>query len=139
MLALITACSHARQANPTSPTQVASAHERSQPGSSATAAMPTEARSDRPATGPLLPRNPQTQGEPVTAFMAEHFEISTWARNAVVEGSIEKVRIPLLALANYDYRTVVPGGWMQGVLQLQAAARLTADANSLEAAAVGVA
>ena len=49
------------------------------------------------------------------------------------------MREPLRRLADYEYRTVAPGGWMPFVADLQEAARLTADAENLDLAASGVA
>ena len=71
--------------------------------------------------------------------MVEHFLIGAWARDSVVDGRLQALRVPLRELADYRYEAVVPGGWMQGVAKLQAAARLTSDAETLETAASGVA
>jgi cytochrome c553 len=77
--------------------------------------------------------------EPITSFMLEHFMITAWVRDAIVDGNLERIRTPLRALAAYEYQTVAPGGWMQGISQLQAAARVTAEAHNLSAAASGIA
>lgn len=71
--------------------------------------------------------------------MPQHFLIVAWARDAVVDGDLEDLREPLQALADYNYASVVPGGWMRGVAELQAAARVTAKAENLTVAASGVA
>lgn len=71
--------------------------------------------------------------------MSEHFVIATYARDCVIAGDVEALRQPLMQLAEYRYETVAPGAWLQGAAELQAAARLTAQADSLEAAALGVA
>jgi len=71
--------------------------------------------------------------------MREHFEIATWSRNAVADGELEQLREPLAALAHYPYATVAPGGWMESLSQLQAAALVTSQAQTLQAAAAGVA
>jgi cytochrome c553 len=75
----------------------------------------------------------------IESFMLDHFVITTWARDAIVDGDIETVRAPLLALAEYRYESVAPGGWMKDIAQLQAAARLTGRAQTLTAAAGGIA
>jgi hypothetical protein len=82
---------------------------------------------------------PPVAGDSIESFMLEHFLIAVWARDSVVDGDLESLRVPLHALADYGYQSVAPGGWMSGVAQLQAAARLTAEARTLEAAASGVA
>jgi cytochrome c553 len=79
------------------------------------------------------------QNESITAFMADHAVITEFARDAVITGDMESMREPLLALADYKYATVAPGPWLRWLPQLQATARLTADASTLDAAASGVA
>lgn len=71
--------------------------------------------------------------------MADHFLIASWARDAVIAGTIEPLREPLTALADYRYDDLRPGVWLPWIAQLQAAARLTASAENLDAAAMGVA
>jgi hypothetical protein len=80
-----------------------------------------------------------TEPDSIANFMPQHFLIVAWARDAVVDGDLEDLREPLQALADYNYASVVPGGWMRGVAELQAAARLTATAENLTVAASGVA
>ena len=77
--------------------------------------------------------------EDITAYMAEHFAVVTWARDAVIKGNLDALRRPLLALADYQYQSVAPGGWLPALAKLQQAARLTADAKTLDLAATGVA
>jgi len=71
--------------------------------------------------------------------MREHFLIVTYARDLIIDGDLERLRTPLYALASYGYETVAPGEWMTGVARLQAAAKLTAESETLGAAAKGVA
>ena len=75
----------------------------------------------------------------ITAFMHDHFMIAVYARDAVIDGDLRAASEPLQTLADYAYKEVVPGGWMRGIAQLQAAARLTASAKNVTAAAAGVA
>jgi hypothetical protein len=75
----------------------------------------------------------------IDSFMVEHFAIVTWARDCVISGTLEGLRPPLAQLADYEYRTVAPGGWMPYIADLQEAARLTSDADNLDLAASGVA
>lgn len=91
------------------------------------AALPAPGSADEPEPDSLVD------------FMPQHFLIVGWARDAVVDGDLEDLREPLQALADYNYASVVPGGWMRGVAQLQAAARVTAKAENLTVAASGVA
>lgn len=72
-------------------------------------------------------------------FMADHFLIATFSRDAVINGDLESLREPLTALAQHDYAGVAPGGWMPWIAELQQAASLTAQAQRLDAAASGVA
>lgn len=115
---------------------------------SGAAATPREAAAEPAATpAPEAPAARPTAGEeppPIAAdsiesFMLEHYVISTWARDSIVDGNIEAVRGPLQALAEYSYSSVAPGGWMKGIAEMQAAARLTAQAQTLGAAASGIA
>lgn len=71
--------------------------------------------------------------------MADHYVIATYARDCVIAGDIEALREPLQTLADYEYPSVAPGGWLRGIAELQEAARLTARADSIEVAAAGVA
>jgi hypothetical protein len=87
-----------------------------------------------PATAAPLPR-----AASIEDFMLEHYVITAWARDSIVDGNLEPIRAPLLALASYSYSAVTPGGWMAGLLRLQAAARLTGQAETLGAAAAGIA
>jgi cytochrome c553 len=71
--------------------------------------------------------------------MTEHFVIATLARDAVIKGKVAELRGPLRALADYRYPAVALGGWAGPIAQLQQAARLTSEANTIEQAATGVA
>jgi hypothetical protein len=88
---------------------------------------------------PIAAEAPPPGAESIDSFMMEHFMISTWVRDSIADGNLEVIRAPLMELANYRYDTVAPGGWMKGIAQLQAAARLTAQAQTLPAAATGIA
>jgi cytochrome c553 len=87
----------------------------------------------------VAPKPEMVAGEPFSAFMADHFAITTYARDCVIAGDVESIRGPLMALADYRYDTVAPGGWVRSAAELQATARLTARAESLDAAAAGIA
>jgi cytochrome c553 len=71
--------------------------------------------------------------------MADHFMITSWARDSVIAGMIDPLREPLSTLADYRYDELPAGSWVAGMAQLQAAARLTSQAETLDAAAMGVA
>lgn len=77
--------------------------------------------------------------EEIGDFMRDHFVIARYARDVVTDGNLERLREPLRSFAEYRYDSVSPGGWMRGIEQLQAAARLTAEAEDLTLAATGVA
>lgn len=83
-------------------------------------------------------REPEA-AERIEDYMVEHFVIVTWSRDAVIDGSLDALREPLSALAAYEYEHVAAGSWMPWIAQIQAAARLTSEAESLAAAATGVA
>lgn len=111
------------------PAAVAAPHEASDAGVQAQA----DAAARLPEPGSAV------EHEPITHFMPDHFWIVSWARDAVIDGDLESLRRPLLSLADYTYDSVVPGPWMDGIGKLQAAARLTANADNLSVAASGVA
>lgn len=71
--------------------------------------------------------------------MGDHFMITSWARDSVIAGSLEPLREPLSALADYRYDELPAGTWVPRMAQLQEAARLTSKAQTLDAAAMGVA
>lgn len=71
--------------------------------------------------------------------MADHFLIASWARDSVIAGLLEPMKGPLNALADYHYDELPAPGWAPQLAQLQAAARLTSSAGTLDAAAMGVA
>jgi hypothetical protein len=82
---------------------------------------------------------PAQPTEHIEDFMADHFVIVTYSRDAVINGELEALREPLQALADYEYKNVAPGDWVSWILQIQAAARLTSESETLAAAASGVA
>jgi cytochrome c553 len=71
--------------------------------------------------------------------MADHFAITSFARDAVTAGLLEPLHEPLVALARYHYDDARAGGWMPWIAQLQTTAQLTSQAVTLDAAAMGVA
>lgn len=117
----------------------------------APAKAPATEGSREPAAGTAVEPGPERDGwaaraEPpapaparIEDFMSTHFLIVTWARDAVINGSLEALREPLTALADFDYGSVAPGGWMEPIAALQTTARITAESESLDAAAAGVA
>jgi cytochrome c553 len=109
------------------------------PGLSAPKADGETASSEGDEEGSEAEDAERRPNEPIEAFMLEHFLITAWARDSIAEGNLEAIRTPLTSLADYEYRTVAPGGWMKGIAELQAAARLTAQAKTLEVAASGLA
>jgi len=130
----------------------AGAHTQPQPAADApkpdavqtTAATVPETRTPAPndassATATDAERMPTRAPVDIAAFMRDHFIITAWARDAVAEGDLESLREPLRELAAYRYPGVVPGAWMQYLARLQAAAKLTSEAQQLPAAAAGVA
>lgn len=92
-----------------------------------------------PPAAAVAPQAAHASQEDIGDFMRDHFLIARFARDAVVDGDLEKLREPLRVFAEYRYDSVAAGGWMRGVAQLQTAARLTAEAEDLTLAATGVA
>jgi cytochrome c553 len=72
-------------------------------------------------------------------YMLDHYVITMLSRDAVIGGSLDGLREPLLAFAEHPYKDVATGGWIAAMTQIQEAARLTANAPTLELAATGVA
>jgi len=104
----------------------------------------------RPPVAPPLAAAPDAgtgpdsaQSEPgagyVAALMSQHFLITIAARDSVIEGNLEALRQPLRALGAYQYPAVLPESWSWSLARLQEAARVTAEASTLDAAARGVA
>ena len=98
--------------------------------------------------GPAAKHSAASKGLPLTApepphsigdVMGDHFMITSWARDSVIAGMLDPLHSPLSALADYRYDDVRTGGWLPWIAQLQAAARLTSNAATLEVAAMGVA
>jgi hypothetical protein len=77
--------------------------------------------------------------ESIEAFMTDHFLIATFVRNGVIRGNLNLIRGALDTLATHEYRTVAPGGWFRWIGEIQEVARVTAEVNTLESAASGVA
>lgn len=81
--------------------------------------------------------------EPLAAgperYMQEHFVLAVYARDAIVGGDLESLRQPLAEFARFGYDDVAPGGWLPWVAELQRAAQLVSEAQTLEAGAAGVA
>jgi mono/diheme cytochrome c family protein len=129
-LSLSSACGHTEAARPAAQSASArSTPEHKAPIPTPSAARPAAASSRAPAAGT----------DDISAFMAEHFAVATWARDSVINGNLDALRRPVRALAEYRYTTVAPGGWLPQIAKLQEAARLTADARTLDLAATGVA
>jgi mono/diheme cytochrome c family protein len=118
------ACGHQQAA--TRPASSSAKAERAPASASSRAAAPAASKAD-------------AGSEEITDFMAEHFAVATWARDAVINGNLDALRRPLRALADYRYASVAPGGWLGSIAKLQQAAGLTADAETLDVAAAGVA
>jgi hypothetical protein len=77
--------------------------------------------------------------EALAVLMSDHFFITIWARNTVIEGNVEALREPLRAFADFKYPAEVPHSWAGSLARLQGAARETAEAGTLDLAAAGVA
>ena len=109
-----------------------------QPSASAATATTAEKSADKPrrvlAEAPAPPASSR-----IGEVMSDHFMITSWSRDAVIAGDVELLRRPLTLLAEYKYDELPAGGWVPWLAQLQSAARLTANAATIEAAAMGVA
>jgi mono/diheme cytochrome c family protein len=106
-----------------------------------TAAEPAKPSAKTEVVSPRIPtRAPEP---PVSAsigdVMADHFMITSWARDSVIAGMLDPMREPLVVLASYRYDELPAGSWVPWMAQLQAAAQLTSQAETLDAAAMGVA
>jgi mono/diheme cytochrome c family protein len=141
---LLSACAHGEPAR----TEPVEASPEASPA--ATPEGPDEPAQAPPSDGPQSDgtQTASDDGETVTdpplersvdSYMAEHFAVATWARDAVINGNLKAMRDPLMELARYEYASVVPGGWLPRVAQMQQAARVTAQARTLDLAATGVA
>lgn len=130
----VQACGHSQPGQRTQPTAPAPAAQR-KPAAEHSPAPPP----DVPA--PMVEPKVDHHLEPalIEEYMSDHFRITNWTRDAVAEGDLEAVREPLVALADHEYAPDVPEAWMPRILQLQAAARVTARAPTLTAAAHGIA
>ena len=127
LTSVLSACGHASAVQPES--------------ASPKGPKPSVARAEKPVAGKqsLLEAPAPPDNASIADVMGDHFMITTWARDAVIAGSLDALREPLTALADYRYDDVPPGGWVTWIAQLQQAARLTSTAESLDVAAMGVA
>jgi hypothetical protein len=130
--------------------------------SAAGAGQAAQADAPRPAApsaqAPVAPAAPAPQATPtkpnepsdanavaalgkdyIPALMTQHFLITRWARDSVIEGDVESLRKPMRALATYQYPADLPPSWTCSLTRLQEAARATAEAGTLDLAATGVA
>ncbi len=133
-LAALLGCGHAPPSRPAASTTPPPAHNAAPGAPARGGSEPHPSAASQP-----LPSPPPVGSEDITEFMAEHFAVATWARDAVINGNLDALRRPLRALASYPYASVAPGGWLSAIAKLQQAARLTADAKTLDLAATGVA
>ena len=137
-LGVLAACAHAGAPPASGAPRAPKQHERATaPAQSTASTAPVERKAEqvektaKPEASPTPPT--------IKDYMEAHFVITTWSRDAVINGSLDALREPLLAMADFDYGRVAPGDWMAQIVALQATARVTAGAESLEAAAIGVA
>ena len=100
------------------------------------------------AAAPIPARTPEEKApevsephgdEYVRDVMNDHFIITKLARDAVIVGDFASAREPVAALADFQYSSELPQAWQSDLRRLQHAARQTADAQDLAAAASGVA
>jgi cytochrome c553 len=75
----------------------------------------------------------------IDRYMYGHFVIATWSRDALMHGAVDLVRQPLRELASFDYGPILPVRWMARITTFQETAMRTARAQTLEAAATGIA
>jgi hypothetical protein len=104
------------------------------PASSTPAPPQPRAASRLPAQGPE-----RTDPTALELYMPEHFQIVTWARDALINGELELAREPLEALAAYEYEDIVPGAWIDGIGRVQLLAGVAAKAQTTAQAASGIA
>ncbi len=97
-----------------------------EPAPEATGGEPTPVSGDGPRAG-------------VEPYMAAHFAIATTARDWVIDGNLTALREPLFEFSSQEYEEAEVGGWLEGIGRMQHAARLTAEAHTLDLAAMGVA
>lgn len=115
-----------------------------QPGAKSEASPPGAAAPSGDTRTNRAERVPREVTEPpstakVGDVMTDHFLIVTWARDSVIVGLLEPLREPLNTLAAYRYEGMDVPAWSAQLAELQAAARLTASAQTLDVAAAGVA
>lgn len=109
-----------------------------QPSASAATTTATTPESEPPKRALVEARQAPASAR-IGEVMSDHFMITSWSRDAVIAGDVELLRRPLTLLADYKYAELPAGGWVPWLAQLQSAARLTANAATIEAAAMGVA
>lgn len=124
-LLLLSACAHGEATQPKPSSPEATTH--------ATAPASTPAPTTLPDAGVRAPLSK------LEDYMIDHYAIVTLSRDAVIGGSLEGLRLPLLTFAEHEYADVAAGAWMPWIAKLQEAALLTAQAETLERAAMGVA
>jgi cytochrome c553 len=128
MIALVwSACAHGGSAKPPKPVKPAEPAP-TKPSDPTPARLPTVESSDHDARRAAL-----------GAYMPEHFQIVTWARDSVINGELELMREPLLALAAHEYDDVTSDAWLIGIGRLQRIATVAADARTLAQASDAVA
>jgi hypothetical protein len=115
-----------------------------EPAPSAAQAAPPKQPQAAPATAAKSCTSPDAGGkglddEALALLMSDHFLITIWARNTVIEGNVEALRKPLRAFAAFKYPAEVPHSWAGSLDRLQRAAQETAEAGTLDLAASGVA
>lgn len=124
-------CGHASSSKPPAPT-------------AATGHPSARVKPEQPPAPPISPEpssDPETTDledhpeETLNAVMVNHFYIAGWARDTLVYGDLDALRDTLRSIVEYR----LPQGAPAGLAELQEAARVTAQAENLSTAAVGVA
>jgi mono/diheme cytochrome c family protein len=97
----------------------------------------TRTRTSNPSEQPASSTGAEVEADldVVDDIMGDHFLITAWARDAIIYGELDALREPLMTLADFKYPAAMP----PGLTELQDAARVTAKASTLVAAAAGVA
>jgi hypothetical protein len=98
-------------------------------------AAATEPEAEPQAASPAK----QKFSDDIRDYMGSHFAIAVFAHDRLVEGDLVALREPLTEFAAYRYDDVAPGTWLPWLARIQEAARLAAEAQTLERAASGVA
>ena len=104
------------------------------------AARPQPKASPAPqAEAQPAPAKKKKFSDDITDYMGSHFAVAVFAHDRLVEGDLEALREPLAEFARYRYDDVAPGSWMPWLAQIQEAARLASEAQTIESAASAVA